>query len=75
MCSNVLWLGPVSRRLPRDAIRQNLNRQVEKPYLGAEGRGGEQAEANDQSINKTMMNSIRPDALASLLMQPAEEDE
>jgi hypothetical protein len=35
MCSNVLWLGPVSRRLPRDAIRQNLNRQVEKPYLGA----------------------------------------
>src|SRR4029077_15050071 len=32
-----------------------------------ERRGGEQPEANDQSINKTMMNSIRPDALASLL--------
>ena len=30
-----------------------------------EGRGGEQPEANDQSINKTMLNSIRPDALAS----------
>jgi hypothetical protein len=33
----------------------------------AERRGGEQPEANDQSIIKTMMNSIRPDALASLL--------
>ena len=32
-----------------------------------ERRGGEQPEANDQSINKTMMNSIRPDALASQL--------
>ena len=31
-----------------------------------ERRGGEQPEAKDQSINKTMMNSIRPDALASL---------
>ena len=30
-----------------------------------ERRGGEQSEANDQSINKTMLNSIRPDALAS----------
>ena len=35
----------------------------------AERRGGEQPEANDQSINKTMMNSIRPDALASLLLK------
>src|ERR1700730_1801384 len=33
----------------------------------AERRGGEQPEANDQSIIKKMMNSIRPDALASLL--------
>ena len=32
-----------------------------------ERRGGEQPEAKDQSVNKTMMNSIRPDALASLL--------
>ena len=32
-----------------------------------ERRGGEQPEANDQSINKTMLNSIRPDALASPL--------
>jgi hypothetical protein len=32
-------------------------------------RGGEQPEAKDQSINKTMMNSIRPDALASLLLK------
>jgi hypothetical protein len=31
----------------------------------AERRGGEQPEAKDQSINKTMLNSIRPDALAS----------
>jgi hypothetical protein len=34
-----------------------------------ERRGGEQLEANDQSIIKTMMNSIRPDALASLLLK------
>jgi hypothetical protein len=33
----------------------------------AERRGGEQPEANDQSIIKEMMNSIRPDALARLL--------
>ena len=33
----------------------------------AERRDGEQPEANDQSINNRMMNSIRPDALASLL--------
>ena len=32
-----------------------------------ERRGGEQPETNCQSINKTMMNTIRPDALASLL--------
>jgi hypothetical protein len=31
-----------------------------------ERRGGEQLEANDQSINKTRLNSIRPDAWASL---------
>jgi hypothetical protein len=31
-----------------------------------ERRGGEQPDANDQSISKTMLNSIRPDALASL---------
>ena len=33
----------------------------------AKRRGGEQPEANDQSIINKMMNSIRPDALASLL--------
>jgi hypothetical protein len=33
-----------------------------------ERRGGEQPEANDQSINETMLNSIRPDALASRQM-------
>jgi len=33
----------------------------------AERRGGEQPEANNQSIIKKMMNSIRPDALVSLL--------
>ena len=31
-----------------------------------ERRGGEQPETNCQSINKTMLNTIRPDALASL---------
>ena len=35
----------------------------------AERRGGEQPEANDQSIINKMMNSIRPDALASLLSE------
>jgi len=30
-------------------------------------RGGEQPEANDRSIIEQMMNSIRPDAQASLL--------
>jgi len=34
----------------------------------AERRGGEQPEAKDQSINKIMMISIRPDAMASLLL-------
>ena len=34
----------------------------------AERRGGKQPEANDQSIIKKMINSIRPDALASLLV-------
>jgi len=32
----------------------------------AERRGGEQLEANYQSINKTMLKSIRPDTWASL---------
>ena len=32
-----------------------------------ERRGGEQPEANCQSVSKTMLNSIRPEALASLL--------
>lgn len=32
-----------------------------------ERRGGEQPEANCQSVSKTKLNSIRPDALASLL--------
>jgi hypothetical protein len=32
----------------------------------AERRGGEQLEANDQSISATMLNAIRPEALASL---------
>ena len=34
----------------------------------AERWGGKQPEANDQSIIKKMINSIRPDALASLLV-------
>jgi len=38
---------------------------VAEGNCAVEGRGGEQPEANDQSINKTMLNSIRPDALAS----------
>ena len=39
-----------------------------------ERRGGEQPEAKDQSIKKTMMNSIRPDALASLLLKGEAEN-
>jgi hypothetical protein len=34
-----------------------------------ERRSGEQPEAKDQSINKTMLNSIRPEALASLRLK------
>jgi hypothetical protein len=57
-------------------LRVRTNRGVEVPIgqstgcqgdCVAERRGGEQPEANDQSIIKKMMNSIRPDALASLL--------
>src|SRR6516162_8864015 len=40
----------------------------------AERRGGEQPEANNQSIIKKMMNSIRPDALASLLGKGEAQD-
>ena len=39
-----------------------------------ERRGGEQPEAKDQSINKTMLNSKRPDALASLLLNGEAEN-
>ena len=39
-----------------------------------ERRGGEQPEANNQSIIKKMMNSIRPDALASLLGKGEAQD-
>jgi hypothetical protein len=39
-----------------------------------ERRGGEQPEAKDQSINKTMLNSIRPDALASLRLKGEAEN-
>ena len=35
----------------------------------AERWGGEQPEANNQSMINKMMNSIRPDALASLLSE------
>ena len=59
-------------------LRARINRRVKVPSgrkhwpLVAEGncvverRGGEQPEANVQSISKTMLNSIRPDTLASL---------
>jgi hypothetical protein len=40
---------------------------VDEGNCVVERRGGEQPEANCQSINKTMLNTIRPDALASLL--------
>ena len=42
---------------------------VAESNCDVERRGGEQLEANDQSINKTMLNSIRPDALASLRLK------
>jgi hypothetical protein len=40
-----------------------------------ERRGGEQPEAKDQSRNKTMLNSIRPAALASLLLKGEAKNE
>ena len=47
---------------------RNTGLSVAEGNCVVERRGGEQPEANDQSIIKTMMNSIRPDALASLLL-------
>jgi hypothetical protein len=44
----------------------NTGLSVAEGNCVVERRGGEQPEAKDQSINKTMLNSIRPDALASL---------
>src|SRR5271168_16098 len=43
----------------------NTGLSVAEGNCVVERRGGEQPEAKDQSINKTMLNSIRPDALAS----------
>jgi hypothetical protein len=48
-------------------IGQNTGCSVAEGNCVAERRGGKQPEANDQSIIKQMMNSIRPDTLASLL--------
>jgi len=72
---------PVSVRLK---VRTNSGVKVpvgQKHWLSvAEGncvverRGGEQPEANNQSIIKKMMNSIRPDALASLLGKGEAQD-
>ena len=64
-----------SPRAPESAHQQRGEspRRTEHWLSGAEGncvaerRGGEQPEANNQSIIKKMKNSIRPDALASLL--------
>ena len=39
-----------------------------------ERRGGEQPEANNQSISKTMLNSIRPDTTASPLAKDEARD-
>lgn len=67
-------------------LRARDNREVkvlfrEKHWLSVaesncvvERRGGEQLEANNQSIIKKMMNSIRPYALASLLGNGEAED-
>jgi hypothetical protein len=51
------WKSPSDR---------NTGLSVAEGNCAVERRGGEQPEANDQSINETMLNSIRPDALASL---------
>jgi hypothetical protein len=48
---------------------RNTGLSVAEGNCVVERRGGEQPEVNDQSIIKTMMNSIRPDALASLLLK------
>jgi hypothetical protein len=63
-----------SLRAPERAHQQRGEspRRTEHWLSEAEGncvverRGGGQPEANNQSIIKTMMNSIRPDALASM---------
>ena len=67
-----------SRSLVTVRLRACINRRVEVPFgrkhwppvaegnCVVERRGGEQPEANVQSISKTMLNSIRPDTLASL---------
>ena len=44
---------------------RNTGLSVAEGNCVVEMRGGEQPEAKDQSINTTMLNSIRPDALAS----------
>src|SRR5215468_9482308 len=67
------------RPLPRSSAPESAHQQrgesprrteywlsVAEGNCVAERRGGEQPEANNQSIIKKMMNSIRPDALASL---------
>ena len=51
----------------RDALSDISQQHLAEGNCVAERRGGEQPEANDQSIINKMMNSIRPDALASLL--------
>ena len=66
---------PVRRTVVRLRVRTNNRMEVpigQKYWSVRSGRqlrrreaGGEQTEANDQSIDKTMMNSIWPDALAS----------
>src|SRR5580704_15494393 len=66
--------GSASLRAPESAHQQRGEspRRTEHWLSVVEGncvverRGGEQPETNCQSINKTMLNTIRPDALASL---------
>src|ERR1700745_440865 len=76
LCSEELWRSGTDRPSAPESARQPWGESphrtehwlsVVEGNCVVERRGGEQPETNCQSINKTMLNTIRPDALASLL--------
>jgi hypothetical protein len=61
--------APESARSPRDesSLLASHWRPEAEGNCVVERRGGEQPEANNQSVSKKMLNSVRPSALTSLL--------